>query len=214
MPNAVFIHVSWAGLAAILACGCAPGVKLEDIQASAAGAIQNLPAQAQALIPNPIKPPKGSATDIYARIARGAHKCWMGLEGPLKGTHLFQAEAKPRSEGGAAQVDIHERIADKPNIPGRRVFLVTITPVAESASVYAENAGLPNPLAAAMKADVDAWAADEDSCAAQEPLIDAAPAEVPPEPSGPQADRAVVEARTDPTQAGTRPGERDGQPAR
>ncbi|KUO57005.1 MAG: hypothetical protein APF80_15475 [Alphaproteobacteria bacterium BRH_c36] len=157
----------WVAGLTMLACGCSPNVKLEDLQSGATGAIVAIPAAAQALVPKAIKPPVGSATEVYTRVARGALTCWMGGLGGMRDTHLFQADAKPRSEGGAAQIDIHERIADKPNIPGRRVFAVSITPLGEGASVASENLGLPAEKGDAMRADVDRWAAAEEGCLAE-----------------------------------------------
>ncbi len=40
-----------------------------------------------------------SPTDVYTRIARGALTCWFGAAGPLKGTHIYHAEAAPASQG-------------------------------------------------------------------------------------------------------------------
>ncbi len=176
-------------IAATLSLGaCSPTIKLEDIQSNAAGALKAIPTTAQALIPKPIKPPKGSATEVYTRIARGAMKCWLGPERPLNGSHLFQAEAKPRSQGGAARIDIHERIAEAPNQPGRRVFSVLIDPVGPNASVRSENLALPAPLAEAMTEDANMWAAKEESCIAGQPQLPepppdiAAPGDIPPQP--------------------------------
>ena len=159
-----------AGLVA-LAAGCSSNVKLEDLQAGATGAIQAIPQAATALVPKAVKQPVGSSTEVYTRIARGALTCWMGGHGGMRKTHLFQADAKPRSKGGAAQIDIHERLKGKPNVPGRRIFAVSITPVGEGASVTAENLGLPQEQGEAMLADVERWAAAEEGCL-KEPITE------------------------------------------
>lgn len=153
------------------ACGCSPDMKLEDLQSSATGALQSIPAAAESLVPDAIKQPVGSATSVYTRVARGALTCWMGGHGSLKETHLFQADARPKSEGGAAEIGIHERIKNKPNQPGRKVFSITITPVGEGASVTSENLGLPEKQGDAMRADVDRWAAAEEGCL-EEPITE------------------------------------------
>lgn len=171
--------MSWIGkcpalpliVAALATQGCSPDVKLEDLQANATGTLAAIPAAATSLVKNAIKPPKGTATEVYTRIARGALTCWMGAHGKLKGTHLFQADARPRSEGGAAQIDIHERIERSPNVPGRKVFAVSIVPLGESAVVTSENLGLPQEKAERMRTDVDRWAAAEEGCA-PEPITD------------------------------------------
>lgn len=159
-----------AGLLAPV-CGCSSDLKLEDLQSGATGALQAIPQAAQAIVPEAVKAPVGSATEVYTRVARGALTCWMGGHGGMRQTHLFQADAKPRSEGGAAQIDIHERLESKPNIPGRRVFTVSITPLGEGASVKVENLGLPPQRGEEMRADVDRWAAAEEGCL-KEPITE------------------------------------------
>ncbi|MCH9806609.1 MAG: hypothetical protein K0U74_02650 [Alphaproteobacteria bacterium] len=156
---------------ALLAGGCSGDLKLEDLQAGATGALSQIPAAASSLVPKGIKPPVGTATEVYTRVARGALTCWMGAHGSLKGTHLFQAEAQPRAKGGAARIDIHERLKGKPNQPGKKVFVVSISPVGSSAVVGAENLALGEKLGEGMKADVHRWAAAEEGCF-KEPILD------------------------------------------
>lgn len=156
---------------AAIAAGCSNGLKLEDLQSGATGALSAIPAAAKSLVPTAIKQPVGSATEVYTRVARGALTCWLGPYGSLKKTHLFQAEAQPRSEGGAAQIAIHERIQGSPNQPGRKVFKIDIAPVGEKASVTAENLGLPQKQGDAMRADVERWAAADEGCLAK-PIAD------------------------------------------
>ena len=163
-------YLSIAGLA-MLACGCSSNVKLEELQSGATGALNAIPEAAKALVPKGVKPPVGSSTEVYTRVARGALTCWMGGHGGMRKTHLFQADAKPRSKGGAAQSDIHERLKGKPNVPGRRIFAVSITPVGEGASVTAETLGLPQEQGEAMFADVERWAAAEEGCL-KEPITE------------------------------------------
>lgn len=163
-------YFAFVGLLAPL-FGCSPNMKLEDLQSGATGALKAIPQAAQAIVPNAVKPPVGSATEVYTRVARGALTCWMGGHGGMRSTHLFQADAKPRSEGGAAQIDIHERIADRPNVPGRKVFAVAISPLGESASVTVENLGLPPEKGEAMRTDVERWAAAEEGCL-KEPITE------------------------------------------
>ncbi|MBU2582621.1 MAG: hypothetical protein KJ622_12970 [Alphaproteobacteria bacterium] len=151
--------------------GCSSNIKLEDLQSGATGALKAIPQAAQAIVPKAVKPPVGSATEVYTRVARGALTCWMGGQGGMRATHLFQADAKPRSEGGAAQIDIHERLKDKPNVPGKRVFAVTIAPLGEGASVTVDNLGLPQQEGEAMSLDVERWAAAEEGCP-KEPITE------------------------------------------
>jgi len=51
----------------------------------------------------------GHARALYELVARGALGCWFGAGGPLKTSHVFQAEAAPPAEGGAAEIVLHER---------------------------------------------------------------------------------------------------------
>ena len=162
----------FANALALVACtaaaaGCSNNLKLEDLQSSTTGALAAIPAAAKSIVPTAIKQPVGSATEVYTRVAHGALTCWLGPQGPLKGTHLFQAEAQPRSEGGAAEIAIHERIDGAPNQPGKKVFLVAITPVGDGASVSANNLGLPQPQGDSMRSDVERWAADDVGCLAE-----------------------------------------------
>ncbi len=172
MPRLVVLsrHTAIASLC-LLACGCSSNIKLEDLQTGATGALNAIPTAAQSLVPKAIKQPVGSATEVYTRVARGALTCWMGGHGGMRRMYLFQADAKPRSEGGAAQIDLHERIKDKPNIPGRKVFAVSISPVGENAAVSAENLGLPQQQGESMLADVQRWAAAEEGCL-KEPITE------------------------------------------
>ncbi len=152
---------------AAAAAGCSNNLKLEDLQSGATGALAAIPAAAKSIVPGAIKQPVGSATEVYTRVAHGAVTCWLGPQGPLKGTHLFQAKAQPRSEGGAAEIAIHERIKGAPNQPGKKVFLVAITPIGERASVSSNNLGLPQPQGDSMRSDVERWAADDVGCLAE-----------------------------------------------
>ena len=149
------------GFTAVVSSGCSSGLKLEDLQTSG---LAGIPEAASSLIPVATKTPVGSATEVYTRVARGVLTCWMGAHGSLKGTHLFQAEAQPRTQGGAAEINVHERIKNAPNQPGRKVFSVSITPVGDQASVVAENLALPREQGDSMREDVERWAANEEGC--------------------------------------------------
>lgn len=163
MTAAKGIFCSSIAIACLLG-GCSNDLKLEDLQAGATGALSQLPAAASSLVPTAMKQPVGTATQVYTRVARGALTCWMGAHGSLKGTHLFQAVAQPRAKGGAANIDIHERVKGKPNQPGRKAFVVAISPVGEKAVVSAQNLALPEKLGEDMIADVHRWAAADEGC--------------------------------------------------
>ncbi len=68
----------------------------------------------------------GSPTGVYALIARGALNCWFGADGPLKPTHVFEAEAQPPASGGAAEIVLYERDETLRDKRGTRALRVQI----------------------------------------------------------------------------------------
>jgi hypothetical protein len=106
----------------------------------------------------------GAPTDVYARVARGAMACWFGTDGPLKAEYIYHAEARPASQGGTAEIVIHEidRASDNPR--GLRAYRVVIKPSGDISAVTIENLKLPEPLAAGMEKDVRRWAAGAVGC--------------------------------------------------
>ena len=109
--------------------------------------------------------PQGSATELYARIARGANSCWFGAAGPLKKDYIYSADADAPSRGGKAEIIIHARDFTNPNPRGPKAFRIAITPKDEtSASIATENLKMPEPAAAAMTADVSRWSRGEQGC--------------------------------------------------
>lgn len=115
-------------------------------------------------LPSPDSDPLGSPTEIYTRVARGATVCWFGPHGPLRGTHIFNAEADPPSKGGRAEIVIHERDASMPNPRGNRAFRVQILPVGERSQLEVENIRFPLETGQSMTADVRRWARNDLSC--------------------------------------------------
>ncbi|MDX2259160.1 MAG: hypothetical protein NW205_09640 [Hyphomicrobiaceae bacterium] len=162
-PRTLAGLVSGALLLGVFAPGCAGQLKPEDLAAGASTALASLP-KAAASLADTIKPPVGTPTAIYTRVARGILTCWMGAYGPLKGTHLFQADADADHKGGKSEIRIHERIAGSPNQPGRVAYTVLIEPVGETATVAATNVHLPGPDADKLSADVARWASGEETC--------------------------------------------------
>jgi hypothetical protein len=110
----------------------------------------------------------GASTDVYARVARGALTCWFGANGPLKASHIFNAEAAPPSKGGAAEIVVHERDPTQPSPKGMRVFRISFTAESEDKTRLSLQAGkLPPDLAQAMEKDTLAWGFGRQSCEAQ-----------------------------------------------
>jgi hypothetical protein len=149
--------------------------------------------------------PVGSATEIYARVARGANTCWFvgsgpGQAGPLKKDYIYHAEADAPSRGGKAEIFIHARDVGQPNPRGAKAYRINIDPDGEAASLKTENLKMPDTIAAAMTADVNRWAKGDQGCANSSTVAGwgtAAPAvaaAVPPGPSKPVSSKKAKAA--------------------
>ncbi|MDZ4840554.1 MAG: hypothetical protein SH859_00185 [Hyphomicrobium aestuarii] len=108
--------------------------------------------------------PVGKPTELYARIARGATRCWFGGDGHLKATHIFNAFAEPETRGGNAEIVIHEISREAPDPRGNRAFRVSIVPEGDFAAVSVENSRFPLDEAANMEREVRRWARGEEAC--------------------------------------------------
>jgi hypothetical protein len=106
----------------------------------------------------------GAPTEVYARVARGAMACWFGTDGPLKANYIYHAEAEPPSQGGKAEIVIHEIDRTSENPRGLRAYRIAIVPSGEVSSLAIENLKLPEPLASSMEKDVHRWAAGGIGC--------------------------------------------------
>jgi hypothetical protein len=156
-----------AALASLFVTGCsstgtdAPGIALTKMP--------SLPSVASIGSAGGDKP-VGSATEIYARVARGANTCWFvgpgpGQAGPLKKDYIYHAEADAASRGGKAEIVIHARDPAQPNPRGAKAYRINIDPDGEaSANLKTENLKMPDPIAAAMTADVNRWAKGDQGC--------------------------------------------------
>jgi hypothetical protein len=109
--------------------------------------------------------PLGSATDLYARIGRGAVSCWFGANGPLKLSYIYHAEAEPPSRGGKAEIIIHQREPGQPNPRGAKAYRIAIEPAGETATLATENYKLPQAMAKGLNNDVERWSKGETGCA-------------------------------------------------
>lgn len=109
--------------------------------------------------------PVGSATEVYARVARGANQCWFGADGPLKKDYVYHADADAPSRGGKAEIVLHERDRSKPNPRGPKAYRIKIDPVGEAATLQTENLKMPEAVATSLAADVGRWSKGEQGCA-------------------------------------------------
>ncbi len=178
---------SCAGLLAGCASGTATAIlspTTELLKQPAALVTGGLSALGSIELPKPpeLDPdPIGRPTELYARIAKGATRCWFGGEGHLKPTHIFNAVAEPEGKGGQAEIVIHEKAPAMPDPRGRRAFRVTIEAAGDGATVAVENARFPADEGAKMEREVRRWARGDDACspravaAAQTPAVAPAP---------------------------------------
>jgi hypothetical protein len=152
------------GVAVALTGGCSGGTLPALPQGSSpieTGSAAPLPAEPSAI--EVTRTVSGTPTEVYSLVARGALACWFGGDGPLRTTHIFNAEATPPSQGGAAEITVHER--DTARDPrGVRAFRITFTGVAGGVRVAIVNHKFPASVSAAMVSDVSAWAGGGKSC--------------------------------------------------
>jgi hypothetical protein len=126
----------------------------------------------------------GTPTEIYSRVAQGALRCWFGSGGPLKATHIFNAEAAPPSEGGAAEIVVHERDDAHSDRRGARAFRVAFAAQAGSVRVGITRIRIEGALAELMARDVEVWSQGGGGCLARAlALPSASPAPAPRAPS-------------------------------
>lgn len=118
-----------------------------------------------------------SSTEVYARIARGANRCWFGGAGRLRRTHVLYADADSPQKGGGVEIVVHERAVDQPKIWGFKAYRVAISEVGGQSVVSVENLRMPEQEEPRMRSEVLRWADSKEDCAV-EPV-----AEAPPEPA-------------------------------
>lgn len=140
-----------AVLPALLGAGCTGGPALPKLTSSLGAD------------PLPLGPNEDPPVDVYARVARGALKCWFGPEGSLKATHVFHGKADPSSAGGAAEIGVQTREAGSDH-GVLRAFAVLIKPLGEGSAIEVQNVRFSEADAVLMKADVVRWVAGEEGC--------------------------------------------------
>ena len=106
----------------------------------------------------------GTPTDVYALVARGALGCWFASNGPLKATHVFRADAAPPSQGGQAEIVLHERDVSMRDQRGARAFQVKFASDAARVRVDMIVVRIGPPLAEPMLQDVEVWARGGAGC--------------------------------------------------
>ena len=154
------LAVAALGLVVATVAACSSGG--ENTGLAAALTAGSLPA-GDSLIAN------AAPTTVYAVIAQKALACWMGPKGPLKGTHIFHADAASPTTGGRAEIALHERDTSQPHPWGGRVFRIELTPEGGGTDtrITMVNIKLSHDLADALRTDVATWANGSDGCQAQ-----------------------------------------------
>lgn len=130
----------------------------------------------------------GSTTEIYGRIAAGAMRCWFAVNGQLKKSHIFHADAAPIAKGGAVEVNVLERDLVGPKPWGPKAFRITLSPASEQTTIAVENLKMPDAIAAQMRADVFQWGQGGTECKLK-------PIEPPSPPPAPEPAKKKIKAK-------------------
>jgi hypothetical protein len=133
----------------------------------------------------------GTPTDIYARVASGALRCWFGANGPLKATHIFNAEAAPPSDGGVAEIVLHERDLVSRDQRGTRAFRIAFIGRSGNVEVGVTPLKIGPPMSELMVRDVETWAQGGSGCNARALTPPAEAAAPPASPAKPKATQST-----------------------
>jgi hypothetical protein len=125
-------------------------------KAEVAGSAQ-VPLETAVIVP-------GTPTGVYALVARGALQCWFGADGPLKPSHVFEAEAEPPAKGGAAEIVLYERDETLRDKRGARALRVAIASASTSVRVGTTVIRLDARTAQHVVRDVEVWARGGSGC--------------------------------------------------
>jgi hypothetical protein len=100
----------------------------------------------------------GTPTGVFTQVAQGTLGCWFGVNGPLKASHVYHAEAEPPAKGGEAEIVIHERDLSHRDQRGPRAYRISFAGEMGGVRVTAAALKLQLRLAEAMARDVETWA--------------------------------------------------------
>ncbi|MEQ1693622.1 MAG: hypothetical protein ABMA00_20200, partial [Gemmatimonas sp.] len=148
----------------LLCAACAGGTALPSLPTGSIGL--SVPAAGE---PSRFALP---SAEIYARIARGANRCWFGPRGRISATHLLHADADSPANGGAVEIVVHERAVDQPKPWGYKAFRIALTesasldgtPGAGGTSIDVQNTRIAEAEATRMRAEVFHWAGGNEGC--------------------------------------------------
>jgi hypothetical protein len=158
----------WPGLRSIflallpMAAACSNASLLSlppppQVQPEAEVADKRVPVETAVIVP-------GTPTGVYSQVARGALQCWFGADGPLKPSHVFEAEAEPPAKGGAAEIVLYERDETLRDKRGARALRVAIASASNSVRVATTVMRLEARTAQHMTKDVEVWARGGQGC--------------------------------------------------
>lgn len=151
----------------MLLAGCSGSSTLTTADLPSVGALPDLPSLSS-FAPKTVV---GTPTEVYTRIARGAVTCWFGATGPLKGRHIYHADAQPQSKGGAAEITIFQKDSSHPDPRALKAYWIGIVPTGEVPRVEVQNFKIEEPLASRMQADVNRWASSTNEGCVEAPTI-------------------------------------------
>lgn len=165
-----------APLVALVLIGCSGGPALPGLPVASIG--QGLTSLNPVASPGELSQLALPSAEVYARVARGANRCWFGGQGRIAKTHLLHADADPSASGGKVDMVVHERAVDQPKPWGYKAFRVVITQSTGlgggdgvTSSIEIDNARFADAEARRMRAEVFQWARGEDGCKA-DPALD------------------------------------------
>lgn len=164
-------------------------VLMAIVSGCASSSLPTLPPSETAASGKPQKPfdtafiAPGTPTGVYTLVARGILGCWLGADGPLKATHVFQADAASPAQGGAAEIVLHERDVTLRDQRGVRAYRVSLTGEAAGVRVALAALKVEPQLAAVMAKDIEAWAKGGAGCQVRAIL---------PPPPGPVAGKGIT----------------------
>jgi hypothetical protein len=151
----------------LLLAGCSGSSTLTTADLPSVGALPDLPSLSS-FAPKTVV---GTPTEVYTRIARGAVTCWFGATGPLKGDHIYHADAQPQSKGGAAEITIFQKDVAHPDPRALKAYWIGIVPTGEIPRVEVQNFKIAEPLASRMQADVNRWASSTNEGCLEVPAL-------------------------------------------
>jgi hypothetical protein len=145
-------------LSAVVLGGCEGTSVLKTESLPSLSALPTLPSLPAVAITPHSSSHNENTHEIYSRVARGAKTCWFGPGKPLVQGYAFDGEVASDADGGAAEVAVHVRTPDQPNPRGGKVFIVSISKVADGSKLEMESRRIPDVMAEQMRADVARWA--------------------------------------------------------